>query len=334
MHVVYGHRYLDHIQTIDHPESPARLVAITSALAECGLMGDAAAPAPASKAAAEGVHGKAYVEMLESFGEGPLDPDTFLREQTFEIALLAMGGAVQAAEKAFEGTPSIALVRPPGHHAGPDYGCGFCYLNNAAAAAQRFAAEGRRVAIVDIDAHHGNGTNDIFRDRKDVLYVSAHQWGIFPGTGPASDVGGEGAEGYSVNVPLPPGSGDATFRMAFDEVIEPVLSQFRPELVVVSLGVDAHYMDPLASLALSTPGYVALMERLLGIARRLCAGRLATTLEGGYHLDALAETVAMVAALDTDVKINPRFAEIKDAGCVGRNEVEEAREVQASFWKL
>src|SRR5206468_467314 len=154
-----------------------------------------------------------------------------------------------------------ALVRPPGHHAGPDYGGGFCYLNNVAVAAAEQAAAGRKVAILDYDAHHGNGTRDIFADSSSVLYVSTHQFGIYPGTGPAEDVGTGEGRGFTVNIPFTAGCGDASYRAAADSIIEPILTAVRPDVILVSLGIDAHYRDPLTSLTLSSPAYVDLMSR-------------------------------------------------------------------------
>ena len=186
----------------------------------------------------------------------------------------------------------MPLARPPGHHAGPDYGGGFCYLNNVAVAAADQVAQGRRVAILDYDPHPGNGTSEICADDATALYVSTHQYGIYPGTGAAEDVGmGEG-RGFNVNIPFTAGCGDASFHAAYDEIIEPIVRAYRPDVILVSLGVDAHYRDPLTSLALSSAGYVDLLARTARLAKDVCGRRLVVALEGGDHLPALAEGVA------------------------------------------
>src|SRR6266571_5223540 len=188
--LVYDPRFLDHISSPLHVERPDRLRSIVSHLERAGLFNDVVRASPATVAEVKRVHRETYVEYFQALGEGLLDPETAVHPGTFDLALLAAGAVLQGTRSAVrDGRPTVALVRPPGHHAGPDYGGGFCYLNNVAIAAADQIAEGRRVAILDYDAHHGNGTRDIFADSASVLYLSTHEYGIYPGTGPAEGVG-------------------------------------------------------------------------------------------------------------------------------------------------
>ncbi len=333
--LVYDPRFLDHLSSPLHVERPDRLRAIVARLKKEGLFTDVATPQRAALVEIEHVHRSSYVELFRDLGEGSLDPETQVHRDTFEIATLAVGGVTLATRTAVrDGTAAIALVRPPGHHAGPDYGGGFCYLNNVAVAAADQVASGRRVAILDYDAHHGNGTNDIFASSASVLYVSTHEYGIYPGTGPAEDVGVDDGRGFTVNVPFSAGCGDTSFFAAYDSIVEPVLEQFRPDAMIVSLGVDAHYRDPLTSLTLSSPGYVELMSRTEALAKRLCGGRLAVALEGGYHLDALSEVVAGVVAGFAGKSIELGLTEVLDDKVHGRPAIEATGRAHAAYWKL
>ncbi len=264
-----------------------------------------------------------------------MDPETAVHRDTFDIGLLAVGGVLLATRSAVrDGHPSIALVRPPGHHAGPDYGGGFCYLNNVAIAAAEQVAAGRRVAILDYDAHHGNGTRDIFAENPAVLYVSTHEYGIYPGTGPAEDTGTGEGRGFTVNIPFTAGCGDASYVAALDSVIEPILGQFRPDVVLVSLGIDAHYRDPLTSLTLSSPGYVDLVKRSAALAARLCANRFTIALEGGYHLEALSEVIAGVVAGIEGRSIPLALTDVLDDRGRGREAIEATKRAHRDFWNL
>jgi acetoin utilization deacetylase AcuC-like enzyme len=217
-----------------------------------------------------------------------LDPDTFTSPESVEIAALAAGATIQAAEHAIANhEPAFALVRPPGHHAERDRSMGFCLYNNVAVAAASAIARGvGRVAIVDIDVHHGNGTQWMFYDDPKVLYVSTHQYPFYPGTGAANEIGtGEGA-GFTFNVPLEMGATDADYALVYRAAILPVLDAFAPELVLVSAGFDAHERDPLASMRVTTEGYASLVKQLIGASRN---GSIAFVTEGGYDLGALAD---------------------------------------------
>jgi acetoin utilization deacetylase AcuC-like enzyme len=294
-------------ETGEHPERPERLSAIWDALQAAPLPPDLGwlTPEPARLEQILRVHQPRLVDEVRALaarGGGYLDTDTVLSRGSFEAALLAAGGAILAVQTACA-TPSrrsFALVRPPGHHATPETAMGFCLFNNVAVAVRAALTELglARVAVVDIDVHHGNGTQAAFESEPQVLVCSLHQFPLFPGTGRAEEAGAAPARGLTINVPLPPGTGDAGYRAAFAQVVTPALRRFRPELIVVSAGFDAHWADPLAQMRVSTLGFVEQIQTLADLAEELCEGRLALCLEGGYDLPALSSSVvAAVAAL-------------------------------------
>lgn len=245
------------------------------------------------------VHTEAHLRMVEQTargGGGWLDGDTYCTVRSYDVARRAAGAAVRAVDAVCGGEARavFGLVRPPGHHATPDRPMGFCLFNNAAVAA-RYAQRGfglERVAVVDIDVHHGNGTQDIFYEDPSVLYCSLHQWPLYPGTGRATDTGAGRGAGATVNVPVPPRTTGEQWLTAFDERVLPAIRAHRPELVIVSAGYDAHRDDPLAFLELETDTYRAVAGRLAGVAGEFAEGRMVWLLEGGYDLDALADSVA------------------------------------------
>lgn len=333
--IIYHPKYLEHMQDPYHPESPQRLDAILKKLESSELMGGCLVPEAATKEDLLSVHTPEYVDYVQNSGEGVIDYDTTLHTETYEIAVLSAGGGLLAARKSVEEKkPYFALIRPPGHHATPGSGGGFCYFNNIAIAAKELLKEMERIAIIDFDGHHGNGSSDIFQNSKDVVYMSTHQWGIYPGTGPANFVGEGDGEGHIINVPFPGGSGDFSFYKAFDELFRPVLNQFKPEMILVSFGGDAHYKDPLTGLALSSFGYTDFMKKIFDAAKELCEGRLAVYLEGGYHLQAQAEVVAGSIAVFQGKELHMQFTDISDQLGRGKDAVEEAKEVHSSYWKL
>lgn len=284
-----------------HVEQAERLVAIRNAIASSGLNNDVRhyAAHPARDDDLELVHTPrllAQVRRLSSYGGGQFDSDTYVTTDSWEAATLAAGAAIGAVEAVAgnEVRNAFALVRPPGHHATPSRAMGFCLINNVAVAA-RYAIRRlglKRVAIVDYDVHHGNGTQDIFYDDPQILFCSTHASPFYPGSGSAAEMGDRvAAPGNTLNVPLPFGTGDRGYRRVFEQVIAPAIRQFHPELILVSAGYDAHWSDPLGPMILSVNGFAELNRILLELADELCMSRLVMTLEGGYNLDALAASV-------------------------------------------
>jgi acetoin utilization deacetylase AcuC-like enzyme len=279
-----------------HPERPERLRAALAGVGDLDL-GDElvlAAPYSATRAELARVHDVHYLEGLGAFcyeGGGALDPDTYATYDSWSIAQLAAGAGLSVIaemERRRDGVGFIA-VRPPGHHALRDHAMGFCLLNNVAIAAAALRARGERVAIIDWDVHHGNGTQAIFWNDPNVLFISTHQWPFYPGSGGAREIGGVDALGLTVNIPLPPGATGDVLLQGFDEIAAPVIDEFAPTWVLVSAGYDAHRADPLANLELSSGDFARIATRVGQIA---APGRLALFLEGGYNLDALRGSVA------------------------------------------
>ena len=302
---VYDPVFLEH-GTPGHPESPARLQAILSLLEESGLCEKLVEVEARDAAAAdlELVHSYeliAKVRGLAAEGGGWLDPDTYVVPRSYDAALRAAGGVLAAVDAVLAGDldSAFCLVRPPGHHATPEKAMGFCLFNNLAIAAAHALARGglERVAIVDFDVHHGNGTQDAFYADPRVLYFSTHQYPFYPGSGYWAETGEGGGEGTTVNVPLPRGCGYEEYLRAYREVCAPVLRRFGPQLLLVSAGFDAHFADPLAQMLLSTRGYYEIATVLRELADELCEGRVVYALEGGYDHTALAWSVR--ACLDT-----------------------------------
>jgi len=290
--------YLEHLAGPRHPERPERLGAVIDGVHRAGL-GDALValePEAATRADVERVHGSAYLDRIEHIclmGGGRLDPDTYASEGSYRAAMLAAGAGLTAvrALRAGRGDAAFCAVRPPGHHAAPVESMGFCFVNNIAVVAASLAAEGERVLVFDIDAHHGNGTQDAFYADQRVLFVSMHQWPLYPGTGWLTEIGEGDARGCTMNVPMPPGATGDVYLRAFDDVIAPVISRFAPTWVLVSAGFDAHRDDPITELGLSAGDYRPLVRRALEF---VPAGRRLVMLEGGYDLDALAHSSAEV----------------------------------------
>ncbi len=300
-----------------HPENPDRLAAIDAELARAGLLdGRPEVPfAPAAPEAVERVHDPrclAALHRLAAAGGGSLDPDTIVRADSVEVALLAAGAAVAAIDAVLAGAVGRAFVlaRPPGHHATTARGMGFCLINTVAVAAAHALAAGlERVAIVDWDVHHGNGTQDIFAESDRVFFCSVHQSPLYPGTGAAGERGRGRGTGFTLNLPLPAGQGDAVYRRLFAERVLPAVRAFSPELVLVSAGFDGHRADPLAGMELTERGFADLAAGLVDLADETAAGRLVAVLEGGYDPPALAGSVAAVLrVLDGETPASARQA--------------------------
>ncbi len=316
-----------------HPESARRIVAIERALSERDWLGwDVRLSPAASRAMIEAVHPAAHVDRIEALAErggGMIDMDTTVSVGSFEAALHGAGGAVAMVDALLGADgPAVAasLHRPPGHHATAGRAMGFCLFNNIAIAAQHALSLGgaARVLIVDWDVHHGNGTNDIFFERDDVLFCSIHQWPLYPGTGRETDAGAGPGMGYTVNLPVPGGSGDAVFVSFVEHVVRPLARAYEPSLVLVSAGYDAHADDPLAGCAVTDDGYRAMSASVRAMADELGVP-LGIVLEGGYDLSALSRSVAITletvgaerAPAAAEVDLHPLAARTRDRLAVG-----------------
>ncbi len=338
--IVYSEKYLEHVPGPGHPERPDRLKAIVEGLKQAGLWHAPDVrifePNPAIPEQIELAHDPEYVTLFEKLSatERPIDADTPTHKNTPELAMLASGGAIMAGRLVVSGDVggAFALVRPPGHHASRSGGGGFCYFNNAAVMIKYVKKEFdlQRVFILDIDAHHGNGTQDIFYDDPTVLYMSIHQHPatLYPGTGFVTEIGSGEGKGYNVNVPVGPGSDDADYEGIMREIFLPLSEQFRPELFVVSVGFDAHANDPLTSLQLSTSAYGRLADFVIRQAERMCGSRVIFLLEGGYDLNALSGGVLNIMKVMRGERFSPT-AEPK------RPEViDEVKLALSDKWKL
>lgn len=302
-------RFVQHDTSAGHPERPERMGAVDRGVVTSTVGEDliVAEPRAATIDELARVHDRDFLTALERFcaaGGGRLDPDTVACGRSFEIARLAAGAGLDAVDRlrAGEADTAFLAVRPPGHHATPTRAMGFCLVNNVAVTAAALADAGERVLVVDIDAHHGNGTQDTFWNDPRVTYVSIHEYPMYPGTGPADETGGADAPGGIVNVPVPQGAAGDTYRRAVDEVVVPIAERTAPTWLLVSTGFDAHRNDPLTGLGLTSGDYHDLTARLLAL---VPARRAIVFLEGGYDLDAVtASTAATLGAL-SGVEVRP-----------------------------
>ncbi len=327
-----------------HPERPERLLAVRHAVsAFAGSRGGltSLAPRDASDDEIERVHTPRYVEQLEQ-ADGlfsALDDDTYLAPRSVAAARRAAGGAlalVDALLAADGGATGVALVRPPGHHARPDRGMGFCLLNNVAlAAAHALDCGKKRVAIVDWDVHHGNGTQDAFYRDPRVLFISLHQAPFYPGSGNAAEVGDGEGTGFNVNVPLSAGASDAVYAAAFDRLVLPVLDQYAPDLVLVSAGFDAHARDPLAGMMLSAEGFRRMASGVRDVADRHAQGHLGLLLEGGYDLEGLETSLlATLEAVAGPAVAPSQAADQAPLSMRQTGDLERAAASLRPFWKV
>jgi acetoin utilization deacetylase AcuC-like enzyme len=289
----YPHGHEDHFER-GHPERPERVEAIKRALQSVDWW-DAypqLPPLELPQAVLEGVHSPEHLQGVKyvSLHAMHFDFDTYTTHSSWDLALHAAGGAAAVAGQVWrrEARRGYALTRPPGHHATRKQAMGFCLLNNVALAAEWLVqqAGASRLAILDLDLHHGNGTQDIFWERGDVMYISTHESPLYPGTGALNETGSGAGADANANFPLPPGSGDRAFQTVMDELILPLLDRFDPQMILVSVGYDTHWRDPLGSLQLSALGYNRLIAQLANYADECCQGRIALFLEGGYDLEA------------------------------------------------
>lgn len=290
--------FLEHLAGPHHPERPERLDAVWRGVVGSGA-GDAVVtiePRMATREEITAVHPGDYLDAIErvcAAGGGRLDPDTLASAGTWDAVLRAAGAGLTAIDRldAGDGDSAFCAVRPPGHHAPAAESMGFCIVNNVAVAAAALAGRGERVLVVDYDAHHGNGTQDIFYADGRVMYVSIHQWPLYPGTGRPNELGDGDGWGATLNVPVPPGATGDVYLAAFDRLIAPAAEQFQPTWVIISAGFDAHRFDPITELGLSSADYPALTRRILDT---VPPGRRLVMLEGGYDLNALSASTSAV----------------------------------------
>jgi acetoin utilization deacetylase AcuC-like enzyme len=296
--LISDRRFLKHFAGRSHPERPERaevMIEMAEQLDRAGIL--ALSPREASSAELELCHDPAYVAEVRRSASMPrydFDADTHTSPDSYQTALLAAGGVLTAVEAVMDGAAdnAFAIVRPPGHHALAMRAMGFCLFNNVAIAARYLNRHRglKRVLVVDWDVHHGNGIQDIFYESSEVLYFSTHQFPFYPGTGALDEVGFGAGAGYTVNAPMPATFGDDEYLRVFDEVLAPVVRQYRPEFILVSSGFDAHFRDPLGGMRVTEDGFAALARRVKRLAAECCGGRMAVALEGGYDLQALADS--------------------------------------------
>jgi acetoin utilization deacetylase AcuC-like enzyme len=331
--------FMNHDTGPGHPERPERLARIYSVLEEKGLW-SAAAKVPLREATAEEllkVHSKEHLKTVAKTADQDqyyLDGDTPTGPESYRVALLAAGGLLNAVDLVVSGelASAFALVRPPGHHAERDRAMGFCLFNNVAVAAgHALDRHGlKRVLVVDWDVHHGNGTQHSFYQDPRVLYFSTHRYHFYPGSGYFDEIGSGEGKGYTVNVPLPAGCGDEVFDGIFARILAPVCRGYRPELILVSAGFDTHRRDPLGGMEVTEEGFARMAGRTLKLAEEFCGGKVVFTLEGGYHLEGLALSVAEVVALCAAKKPAPPGD--LDPGPGFEDLVEKERETLAWIW--
>jgi acetoin utilization deacetylase AcuC-like enzyme len=298
-------RFADHLTPPGHPERLERAEVMQVVAAEFRRGGgDVLEPRAATEEQLARVHDREYISLISATAgrATALDADTFTSPESYEVALLAAGAAIGCVDHVLEGSRrhALAMVRPPGHHAERNRAMGFCLFNNIAVAAAHARTRGvQRVAIIDYDVHHGNGTQRTFYDDPSVLFISSHQYPYYPGSGAATEIGtGKGA-GFTVNLPMDAGASDADFELAYDTVAFPVLRQFRPELILISAGFDALEDDPLGAMRLSAAGFARLTESIGDIANEYSDGRVIAITEGGYDLGGLASCLrAIIPVLD------------------------------------
>jgi acetoin utilization deacetylase AcuC-like enzyme len=348
--LVFSSEYLRHNAGRGHPEAPRRLRAIMNELKKSSLLEtekcSVVDPDLASIEDLELVHEPEYIQLVKQVcatGGGRLDlGDTVASPESYEVARLAVGGTMKAVDLIMgeKSQNAFALVRPPGHHAGAYYAMGFCIFNNVSIAATHLLRHYNldRIAILDIDAHHGNATQETFYATNKVLYMSLHEDPTeFPVTGFTDEIGEAEGLGYTVNIPLPYLVGDSMYLEAFNQIVIPIVEQYRPQFILVSAGFDGHYTDPVAQLALSTFSYAEIFREVLKLASRFCSKRLVAVLEGGYSTDFLgtiaAAAIAEMAGVpysfqDRRDVVNPRIQ--KRAERI----IKEVGRIQSSFWSL
>jgi acetoin utilization deacetylase AcuC-like enzyme len=297
------------------------------------------APRAATREQLARVHDSDYIRRISetALKSQQLDPDTYTSPESYEIALLAAGAAIDGVERVMAEShrAAMVMVRPPGHHAERERAMGFCLFNNVAVAAAHARAQGAaKVAIVDYDVHHGNGTQHIFETDPHVLYISTHQYPYYPGTGAADEIGRQAGAGFTVNVPLEVGAVDDDYQIAFTEIVLPVLRQFEPGLILVSAGFDAHERDPLGGMRVTTAAFAAMTLELRKVAEECCRGRIVSVTEGGYDLHALGSSLDAVIAAHGGEPTEAKWPSSGIAPSRGEAAVARVRPVLTPFWML
>jgi len=334
---VLDERYTEHDTGYGHPERAERIDVLLSSIAEgpglCRL-----APRMASADEVVLVHRDEHFERVErtrNFERYAFDADTPVSAGSFEAALLAVGGLLELGDQVAAGRVrnGFAFVRPPGHHAERDRAMGFCLFNNVAVAAaylrRRYGYE--RILVMDWDVHHGNGTQNAFYDDPGVLYISTHRYPFYPGSGAADEVGRGEGEGFTVNIPLPGGFGDAEYREAFVTIVEPIAMQYQPDFVLISAGFDPHARDPLGGMEVSEEGFAAMARSLLAVATESAAGRCVAVLEGGYDLRAIRDSSARVLS---ELVGRGGAPQTPPAPSRASAVLDAVRRIQSRYWKL
>ncbi len=348
--IVFSQKYLQHKTGLHHPESPSRLRVIFRELNKSGILEKenckVVDPEPINLDNLEQIHTRRYIQYIKKFcksGGGLLDRyDTVVSPESYDVALLAAGGTLKAVNMVMRGQyeNSLAFFRPPGHHAGSNYAMGFCVFNNIAIAASHLIENFNlnRVLILDIDAHHGNGTQEIFYKSDKILYISLHEDPIeFPLTGFATETGKDEGLGFNVNLPLPYGTDDKIYMRAFDEIVETIIRQFKPQFILLSLGFDSHYSDPIGNLSISAHSYLKIFDSLLNLSSIFCQGKMVAVLEGGYNLRILGKLASAVASKFAGF---PYSIEDKRQGSIlkirkkGQITINQIKRIQMPFWEM
>jgi len=338
--LIHTDRFAEHQTPPGHPERPERAEVMDAVAARWRERGvEIVAPRAATREQLARVHDPDYIRRISetALKSQQLDPDTYTSPESYEIALLAAGAAIDGVERVMGGShrAAVAMVRPPGHHAERERAMGFCLFNNVAVAAAHARAQGAaKVAIVDYDVHHGNGTQHIFETDPHVLYISTHQFPYYPGTGSEDEVGRQAGLGFTVNVPLEVGAVDDDYRIAFSEIVLPVLRQFEPDLILLSAGFDAHERDPLGGMRVTTAAFAAMTLELRGVAEECCRGRIVAVTEGGYDLHALGSSLDAVITAHGGEAAPAQWPSSGIAPSRGEAAVARVRPVLAPFWTL
>jgi acetoin utilization deacetylase AcuC-like enzyme len=354
--LISSNRFAEHHMPPGHPERSERAEVMEVVASRWRARGgEVTAPHVATTEQLARVHTPEYIAFVaETAGRAvALDPDTYTSPESHGVALLAAGAGIDAVELVMDighsnaatstfpvsGRPEsnavLAMVRPPGHHAERGRAMGFCLFNNIAVAAAHARAKGAaRVAIVDYDVHHGNGTQHMFESDPNVLYVSLHQFPFYPGTGAVDEIGTGPGKGFTVNLPLEVGSIDDDYRVAFSEMVVPVLRQYNPEVLLVSAGFDAHERDPLGGMRLTSAAFGAMTMELRRVAEEYCNGRMVLMTEGGYDLRALSESLEAVIDSLAAPSPEPKWPGSGVASDRGRAAVSAAKRALAPYWKV